>query len=62
VFDSQINVLDLRSSLIPYRDQTQLHSDMLESQFVSYCVVYHCICVPVHFSSGIGIQIEGIIG
>lgn len=44
VFDSQIDVFDLRSFFVPYRSKPLLHSVTLESQFVSYCVVYHCIC------------------
>ena len=44
VFDSQINVFNLRSFYFPYRSKPLLHSVTLESEFVSYCVVYHCIC------------------
>lgn len=44
VLDSQINVFNLRSFFIPYRCKPLLLSVTLESEFVSYCVVYHCLC------------------
>ena len=52
VFDSQVNMFNLRSFFVPYRNKPLLDSVTVESQFVSYCVVYHCICTSILYVKG----------
>ena len=46
VFDSQINMFNLRSFFVPYRNKPLLDSVTVESQFVSFIIVF----VPPSFT------------